>query len=93
MTVDTVDGTVYMPAPEYTTTYNFGWEQDENKIQGKIQELAMYSAGVDAIKKGNITQAAGNLVTAMIKDNNDLITQTAFANKRVAFNDRQKQYF
>jgi len=84
-------GSIYLPAPELSTTSSFSWEQDQNKAVEKLREI---TSAVDAVtQSGGVTQVLGSLVATMAKDNDDLITQTLFANNRIAFNEPVQQYF
>ena len=84
-------GSIYLPAPELSTTSSFSWEQDQNKAVEKLREI---TSAVDAVTAGGgVTQVLGSLVATMAKDNDDLITQTLFANNRIAFNEPVQQYF
>ena len=84
-------GSIYLPAPELSTTSSFSWEQDQNKAVEKLREIG---SAVDAItQRDGVTAVLGSLVATMAKDNDDLITQTLFANNRIAFNEPVQQYF
>ena len=86
-------GSMYFPAPELQTTYNFAWEQDQNKAVAKLAEIGSFTEAVKNVADGGGGGAIAGLVASMSKDNPDLISQTLYGNNRVAFNEPVQQYF
>jgi len=86
-------GSMYFPAPELQTTYNFSWEQDQNKAVAKLAEIGSFTEAVKNVADGGGGGAIAGLVASMSKDNPDLISQTLYGNNRVAFNEPVQQYF
>ena len=84
---------MYFPAPELQTTYNFAWEQDQNKAVAKLAEIGSFTEAVKNVADGGGGGAIAGLVASMSKDNPDLISQTVYGNNRVAFNEPVQQYF
>ena len=87
------EGSMYFPAPELQTTYNFAWEQDTNKAVAKLAEIGSFADAAKNISDGQIGGGIAGLVASMSKDNPDLITQTLYSNNRIAFNEPIQQYF
>ena len=87
------EGSMYFPAPELQTTYNFAWEQDTNKAVAKLAEVGSFVDAAKNVADGNAAGGIAGLVASMSKDNPDLITQTLYSNNRVAFNEPIQQYF
>lgn len=85
-------GSMLLPAPELQTTYNFAWEQDQNKAVAKLAEIGSFTDAIKNLGDGG-AGTIGGLVAAMSKDNPDLITQTLYSNNRIAFNEPVQQYF
>jgi len=86
-------GSMYFPAPELQTTYNFSWEQDQNKAVAKLAEIGSFTDAVKGLSEGGGVGSIAGLVASMSKDNPDLISQTLYGNNRVAFNEPVQQYF